>query len=133
MAKFTYEPDREFLKTLGKLSDVKLYAPQMLTESAPILVEQLKSNLSGHVVTGSMVRSIKATGVKENEFGHYLVVRPTGKGTGKNATRNMEKFVHLELGTSKQPPRPVIQKTLNDSRARIEQKMQEVFEREISK
>lgn len=128
MAKFTYEPDREFLATLGRMAEIEKYVPKMLMEAAPIVQEKLKSSLREHQVTGRMVKSIKPTKIFKNEYGYYLVVRPTGKG--ENGVRNMQKFMHLELGTSHQAPQPVIEKVIADVQPEVDRKMQEVFERE---
>ena len=53
-----------------------------------------------------MSRSIKPTKPKKNRWGHFIVIRPTGKD--KKGVRNMEKLVYMEYGTSKQSPTPVI-------------------------
>ena len=42
-------------------------------------------------------------------------------------------LAHLEYGTSKQSPIPILSKAINDSKSEVEAKMREVFEEEIKK
>ena len=97
----------------------------MLNVCAEIIVENEKEEVQ-HIQTSDMKNSIKPTRVKENQYGRYIVVRPTGKSNRyidskgverKRSTpvRNMEKFVYSEYGTSKQAATPIQKKVVNRS------------------
>lgn len=131
MGKFDFQVDPEFLKQLGRMADVERFAPKMINESMPILEANLKSELSRHRRTGDMLDSVKKTKAGKNKYGYYATVRPTGKD--QKGVRNMEKLAHVEYGTKKQPPTPVLTKAIKDSEAGVEAKMQEVFKREMEK
>lgn len=130
MGKFSFNIPDDFVKQLGKLSDIDSIAPQMIDEAMPILAENLKGELAKHKRTGDMLASVKKTKAGKTKYGgYYAVVRPTGKD-GKGV-RNMEKLAHAEYGTKKQPPTPILTKAIKDSEKAVLSKMQEVFEREI--
>lgn len=132
MGKFDYEPSDDFLKALGRLADVDRFAPKMIDESMPILADNLKDELSKHKRTSDMIKSVRKTKAgKTKKGGWYAVVRPTG--TDRKGVRNMEKLAWLEYGTKRQSPTPVLTKALNDSKSAVENKMKQVFEREMSK
>lgn len=155
MASFTFEISKDFLATLGRLGDVEQYAPKMLDEAAPILETAVKASIrssTGSEATGELLASIKKSKVTKNKWGYYLQVRPTGKSARKGGgylrkgkrvgrkkveggvrdpIRNMEKAVYLQYGTSKQRPRPWLEKALGDAEPGVLRKMQEVFEREV--
>ena len=129
MGKFDFEIPTDFIKQLGKLADVDRIAPQMLNEALPILERNVKSEVSKHVVSGDLLKSIKMSKAKKNKYGYYASVRPTG--TDKKGVRNMEKLVYLEYGTSKQASKPTLTKAIKDSEKAVLDKMQEVFDREV--
>jgi HK97 gp10 family phage protein len=131
MGKFDFQVDTDFLKTLGKLAEVEEIAPKMIDEAMPILEKNLKGEMINHKVTSDMIDSVKKTKAGKNKYGFFATVRPTG--TGSNGVRNMEKLAYLEFGTSDQDPTPIITKAINDSKAKVESKMREVFEREVKK
>lgn len=133
MAKFSVDP-KDFdivLKELERSADVDSWGPKALAEASPILEESIKRRASSHDRTGAMTRSIKPTKPKKNRWGHFVVIRPTGKD--KKGVRNMEKLVYMEYGTSKQSATPVMTPALNDAKEKVNQKLQEVFEREVMK
>lgn len=132
MAKFDFEIPADFIKQLGRLADVDKYAPQMIDEAIPILLDNVKAETAHHRQTGDMYKSIKKTKAKKTKKGGYFAsVRPTG--TDKKGVRNMEKMVYLEYGTKKQPARPTLTKAMKDSEAAVLNKMEEVFKREVGK
>ncbi len=132
MGKFDFEIPADFIKQLGKLADVERVAPKMIDEAIPILLENVKGETAQHKRTGDMYKSIKPTKAKKTKNGGYFAsVRPTGKDS--NGVRNMEKMAYLEYGTKKQSATPVLTKALRDSENSVMKKMQEVFEREVSK
>lgn len=145
MAKFTFNIDPDFVKSLGRMADVEEYAPKMIDEAIPILEKNFKAEALKHRDTGDMVQSIKSTKAGKSKYGgYYAVTRPTGYAsrgwkysrTKKNAGKqekllNMEKLVYLEYGTSDQPATPILTKAINDSEKPVMEKMQEVFNREV--
>jgi len=133
MAKFSVDP-KDFdivLKELDRSADVDSWGPKALEEASVILEQNIKRRASTHDRTGAMSGSIKPTKPKKNRWGHFIVIRPTGKD--KKGVRNMEKLVYMEYGTSKQSPTPVITPALNDVADEVNAKIQEVFEREVMK
>ena len=145
MGKFDFEIDQDFVKKLLELSDPDEYVPQILDSAIPILEESVKSELSKHKRTSQLINSVKKTKASKSPNGGYFVcVMPTGKsesyldGKGvlrkyKVPVRNMEILAHLEYGTSKQKPTPILTKAYKDSYNSVMAKMQEEFERVVVK
>ena len=142
MGKLDFEIDPAFLRSLGKLSEVERYAPQMIDAATPILEKSIKAELAVHRRTGTLVESVKRTRATKAKNGTYLAtVRPTGISKKyidkhgkvkkrKTPVRNMEILAHLEYGTKNQAPTPLLTKAVNDCRAKCESAMTEVFRRE---
>ena len=145
MGKFDFEIDQDFVKKLLELSDPDEYVPQILDSAIPILEESVKSELSKHKPTSQLINSVKKTKASKSPKGGYFVcVRPTGKsdsyidGKGvlrkyKVPVRNMEILAHLEYGTSKQKPTPILTKAYKDSYNSVMAKMQEEFGKVVVK
>lgn len=145
MGKFDFEIDQDFVKKLLELSDPDEYVPQILDSAIPILEESVKSELSKHKRTSQLVNSVKKTKASKSPNGGYFVcVRPTGKSDSyldrngvlrkyKVPVRNMEILAHLEYGTSKQKPTPILTKAYKDSYNSVMAKMQEEFEKVVVK
>ena len=145
MGKFDFEVDQDFVKKLLELSDPDEYVPQILDSAIPILEESVKSELSKHKRTSQLINSVKKTKASKSPNGGYFVcVRPTGKsdsyidGKGvlrkyKVPVRNMEILAHLEYGTSKQKPTPILTKAYKDSYNEVMAKMQEEFGKVVVK
>lgn len=145
MGKFAFEIDQDFVKKLLELSDPDEYVPQILDSAIPILEESVKSELSKYKRTSQLINSVKKTKASKSPNGGYFVcVRPTGKsdnyidGKGilrkyKVPVRNMEILAHLEYGTSKQKPTPILTKAYKDSYNEVMAKMQEEFGKVVVK
>ena len=145
MGKFDFEIDQDFVKKLLELSDPDEYVPQILDSAIPILEESVKSELSKHKRTSQLINSVKKTKASKSPNGGYFVcVRPTGKSDsyldGKGILRkykvpvqNMEILAHLEYGTSKQKPTPILTKAYKDSYNSVMAKMQEEFGKVVVK
>lgn len=126
MANCNYTFDDNFLKSLqGLEKNCDKLTDELLNECAEVIVKNEKEEVQ-HIQTSDMKNSIKPTRVKENQYGRYIVVRPTGKSNRyidnkgverKRSTpvRNMEKFVYSEYGTSKQAATPIQKKVVNRS------------------
>ena len=145
MGKFDFEIDQDFVKKLLELSDPDEYVPQILDSAIPILEESVKSELSKYKRTSQLINSVKKTKASKSPNGGYFVcVMPTGKsdsyidGKGvlrkyKVPVRNMEILAHLEYGTSKQKPTPILTKAYKDSYNEVMAKMQEEFGKVVVK
>ena len=150
MANFTFDIPTDFLKQLGKLQDIDRIAPIMIDEALPTLEASFKRNLNGVLKdpTGELLASIKmVTSKKVKNGGYYGYV--TAKGASKKKMykrrdftgavkreepyRNYQKILALEYGTSKQGPRPFITRAIKNAEPEVLRKMQEVFDREVSK
>jgi HK97 gp10 family phage protein len=145
MALFDFMIPEGFLKQLGKLAEVEKYAPEMLKESAPLLVVSVKRRLTG--VTrggmGKMVESVGPSRVRHNSGGWWLEVFPKGEDneyqtddgpkTRQLPVRNAEKAAYLEYGTKSQSARPWLVSSAKDVAKEVINKMTEVFQREVSK
>lgn len=145
MGKFDFEIDKEFIKKLEQLAEPDDYVPQILDATIPILEQSVKQECSKHNRTSQLTESIKKTKASKSPNGGYFVcVRPTGKSTtykdskGKTRTykipvRNMEIMAHLEYGTSKQRPTPILTKAYKDSYNSIMARLQEEYNKVVEK
>jgi len=143
MGKFDFEIDQDFVKKLEELSNPDEYIPQILDATIPILELSVKSELSKHRRTSQLVNSVKKTKASKSPNGGYFVcVRPTGKSDTyldskgvlrkyKVPLRNMEILAHLEYGTSKQTPKPIMTKAYKDSQSAVMTKLQEEFSKVV--
>ena len=139
MGKFDFTIAEDFLKTLGKLSDVDKVAPQMINEALPTCSDYLRRGFesAGHPYSTDheLVRSIKESKATQERNGAWKgVTRPTGKD--KKGVRNMEKLAYYEYGTSHhgkthQKARPIMDRIKNDASLPAQEKMAEVFKREM--
>ncbi len=124
-----YDLPEDFMKELNKLENQDEIVEKMLEEAAPIVQKEQKKLMEKHRRTGCQISSVKPTKVKKNDYGHYLVVRPTGKN--KHGVRNMEAFIYGEYGTSTQKADPIQSKVITNTEETVAEKMQEVFNKEI--
>jgi HK97 gp10 family phage protein len=119
----------DFVADLGKIARAQL-TRKMLTESAPILVNEMKAKAANHHVTGDMAGSIKASSPKSTGDGMSVTV--AAQGVGSNGTRNAEKMAYLEYGTYKQRPTPVVTPATNAAEPKVHAKMQQIFDAEVN-
>lgn len=130
MAKIRDHGFAEVIRDLTAL-DVDKMTDEMIKAAEPVMIESLRSHAQKHKYSGTMIASIKSTGVKQNKLGKYLVVRPTGRD--KNGVRNMEKMAYLEYGTYKQKATPVVTPAVKDVESRIEKQYQDIFDKYTKK
>lgn len=139
MAACNFNIDTDFLRTLDNLENIEQVTAEILKEGANIITETEKREIS-HIQTGDMKNSIKPTKVKKNQYGQYIVVRPTGKSQTyvdrqggmkdrKTTVRNMEKFVYNEYGTSQQSANPIQQKVVKMTASDIESVASKIMQR----
>lgn len=105
----------------------------MLHAGAKIAREEMQAALKEYKIrdTGDLIKSIKASKIKKGDSGKYITIRPTGYD--RHGVPNALKGYVYEIGTSRLPARPW--KTLADVRMRdkIQARMREVFQEEMSK
>lgn len=129
MASFRFEIPDELTKRLEKLQNTDEIAPKMIDAGIPIVQDEMVRRADSHRRTGAMSGSIKPTQPKRTGSGHSAVVRPTGRdGRG---TRNMEKMMYMEYGTSHQPSTPIIAPTVAATESSVIEAMREVFNAEV--
>lgn len=127
---------------LSKLAKPEAMAIKAVNTAAPVLEKNLKSEVrkaanrtdenGKSYSTGELEKSISTTKAKENVYGVFAAVRPTG--TDKKGMRNAEKMAYLEYGTSRgQLPHPVRQKAIHAAAEECEQIMKKVVYEEIEK
>ncbi|WP_162291782.1 MULTISPECIES: HK97-gp10 family putative phage morphogenesis protein [Blautia] len=116
-------------KELEQLGDIDDIAPVILEAAAPILKEELQSQVQQAAdkgyAQGDLAGSIKANKPGENHLGHYVSV--TAKGKDRKGIRNNEKLAYLNYGTSKQSAKPIISKAMKNSEKKCLDAMQEKF------
>lgn len=121
----------DLIKKLDRMGRLGEIAPKMLEESVDILKEEVVAEAGQHMDTGAMVESIQKTGtIALPSGGYYICVRPTG--IDKKGVRNMAKMVYLEYGVKGRAATPILTKATMQAAPKVEQKMREVFEREVS-
>ena len=130
MAKIRMQGFDDVIRNLTSL-DVDHMTEEMIGAAEPVMIKNLKAWSANHYADGDMYNSIKSTGVKKNNKGKYLVVRPTGKD--KDGVRNMEKMAYLEYGTAHQRATPVLTPAVKESEPVINHKMDEIFDRYLKK
>lgn len=143
MGKFDFEFPSELTRQLERMENYDSIAPRILNATITILERNLKNELAKHTRTRIMLNSVKKTSAAKNKYGWFICVRPTGMSKSymddkgivrerKEPVRNMEILAHMEYGTSKQSPVPVLTKANNDSRPEVERRMQEEYEKAVS-
>lgn len=134
MARFEVEGIDDIMKELETLGDIDAVAPKMINAAAPVLIKSMKKNISKATnrgyATGELEASIRATNARQNIYGYFSAVGPTGSDS--KGVRNAEKMVYLEYGVSgKQEAHPVMAKTLHESEEEVIDVMQSIFNAEV--
>lgn len=114
---------------LKKYDDPDDIAAKVVDTASPILVETVKEMIkttTSSDSSGDLADSIQATGAKINGYGCFAAVRPTGRD--RKGVRNGEKMAYREYGTSKQPAKPILKKTVRKSEKKCLEIMQKTFE-----
>lgn len=145
MARFEVKTTDEMTRMINKLgADSDRIAKAMLNAAAVPLEKRVKTECAKHKRTGAMAESIKKTKAGKTKKGdaYCVVVRPTGESNTiisddgetyqrEQPVRNMEIMAHLELGTSKQAPIPILTKATADAEEECIKVMQEVYNKEV--
>ena len=134
MAKFTFTGlDNIQMQLEARGAKVSGTVNHMLHAGAKIAREEMQAALKEYKIrdTGDLIKSIKASKIKKGDSGKYITIRPTGYD--RHGVPNALKASVYQIGTSRLPARPW--KTLADERMRdkIQARMREVFQEEMSK
>lgn len=131
MAVFQFDYENQLEDMIRNLDNFDEIAPKIIEASIPILKKNVIAECQKHRRTASMVNSIKETRSKKGKNGWFSVVRPTGADV--KGVRNMEKMAHIEYGTSKQSPTPILSVAISKSVKPIAEIMQKVYNEEVVK
>lgn len=142
MAKFSCDIDEELYEKLRRADNVDELAPKMLENAIGIVVNRMASYLSQFNDTGAMVKSIKPTKAKKNQWGWYISARPTGSIKRKNKEiKNMDKLIYLVRGHIQKSkfgkkygfvaPKADLSVVSNSAIEEVENMMQETLNKEI--
>lgn len=130
---FNFDLDDSFMNELTKLGDsskMQDITSKMLSKGSEPVKKEWEKEMSKHVVTHSLVDSIKTSKPKQTRNGG-LGVAVFPSGTDSKGVRNAEKAVYLENGTYKQAAQPFLQKIKDNTENDVINIMQKVFDEEI--
>lgn len=106
---------------------------RMLRAGAKVMREEMQASMKEYGLkdTGDLIKSVKAGKIQKTATGKSITVAPSGKD--RHGVPNAIKAAVYQIGNSKYPARPW--KTLADERGKEKavQRMQEVFNEEMSK
>lgn len=123
----------DFISRLKKLEEPAEIAKKCVDAAAPALETKLASAVSAAASRGysqgDLAASIGATEAKENEYGVFAAVRPTG--TDRKGVRNATKLGILHYGSSRQPPTGCMTKAVTSAEQECLGIMQRKFDEEV--
>lgn len=155
MARFNFTTSQELQDQLSAIgSEIETVAPKMLNEATPILRKALQNKVeSDYSKAGRVIRYIRGEGKFHTYFGEYTQTGALRRGIRMSRSRkfkngafyarvyfsgidekgvsNAEKALLIEVGSSKQAPRPFIEKVVRDTEPAVLEKMQEVYNKEV--
>ncbi len=142
MATFQFDVNASnaLIQMINSLGRTEIIAPRVLAAAQAPLVKAVKINCAKHTRTGAMMNSISASKPKENKYGWFTCVGPTGESTRyiddsgslrerKVPVRNAEILAYMEYGTKRQKKTPIITDAVKESREEVERLMQEEYDR----
>lgn len=133
----------EIDKMLNKLMQPETMAVKAVDAAVPVIEKNMKARIKTVAnrvdgkgrpySTGELAASVSATDARENAYGVFSAVRPTG--TDEKGMRNAEKMAYLENGVAShnQEPRPIRQKVINESEGECLKIMKDVIYSEVDK
>ena len=152
--KFEVTISEELQRKLSRCYYIERVASPMLNESALIIVDSVKKQLSKHSTagairskvywvsaldgnrvfkwkqTGALSKSLRRRRVKRAKDGGYIK-KIEFAGHDSNGVPNEFKAIQLEYGNSAQAPTPFRTAAINDCKGAVAEKMQEVYNREM--
>ena len=135
MGALSFSIPSELQKKLSKIANIDKIAPKMINEAAPIAVEAIRAETP--VKTGALQKSVKAKEAKKAKTGGYIGnitfdgydIRKLKNGKTQKVP-NVHKAVTIQYGRKGQAANPFITRAINNCSAKINRKMEEVYERE---
>ncbi len=136
MARCSITGFSELEKMLKKLQEPEKMAIKAVDAASPILARSLKSAVeavTSEDATGQLAGSIEATSARQNTFGVFSAVRPTGKDS--KGVSNASKLAYLEYGVKShnQEPKPVRATAVAAAEAECLRIIQQTIEAEVGK
>lgn len=136
--KFDFSIPDDLQKELESLANFDEIAPKMLDAATPIIEKSIKLRLARHKRSGDLVESVSAHKAKATKGVYIGKVKFDGYSKHRYKKRsqtvaNAQKAISLEYGTSKQRATPFLKQAVNDVEIQVVQKMQAVFNEEVSK
>ena len=124
----------DFIAGLERMmKDVDQESRNVLAKVSPMAVNNLRSSIQAAATrgfsTGELAGSISSTIPRTNDIGSFIAVRPTG--VNSHGVRNGEVLGYLEYGVRShgQEPRPVLQKSLNQSEKALYEECEKMLEK----
>lgn len=132
MAKLNFEIPDALLKALTACGKTEKIAPKMIDAALPIVADAVRKRVAAHRRTGELEGSIHAYKAKQGKRGGYSGRVGFAGYDKQSKTANAQKAISLEYGTSNQAATPFILPAINDCEDACTNKMQEVYNREVS-
>lgn len=153
MASFRVEVDSEFIKEITRLGErSESIARLMLDDGGQIMGDALESELRlKHRASGELADSIVVQEYQDKAGSWVVFAHPEGRSkklmrqgkvykrsksgtkTGGKALYNADKLFWIEMGTSRQPAQPFIERMCRTVEGKIMANMQAIFDREVGK
>ena len=135
MGALSFSVPSELQKKLSKIANIDEIAPKMINEAAPIAVEAVRAETP--YKHGALQKSIRFKKAKAAKTGGYIGnitfdgydIRKLKNGKTQKVS-NMQKAVTINYGKKGQAANPFITRAINNCSAKINRKMEEVYERE---
>lgn len=153
MASFEVEIDSEFIKEITRLGErSETLARMMLDDAGQILADTLEAEIrTKHKDSGELADSIVVQEYQDKRGSWVAFAHPEGRSkklmrqgkvykrsksgtkTGGKALYNADKLFWIEIGTSRQPAKPFIERMCRAIEGKIMANMQAIFDREVGK
>jgi HK97 gp10 family phage protein len=153
MASFEVEIDSEFIKEITRLGDrSEVITRLMLDDAGQILADTLEAEIRlKHKASGELADSIVVQEYQDKRGNWVAFAHPEGRSkklmrqgkvykrsksgtkTSGKALYNADKLFWIEMGTSRQPAQPFIERMCRAVEGKIMANMQAIFDREVGK
>jgi HK97 gp10 family phage protein len=151
MASFEVEIDSEFIKEITRLGDrSEVITRLMLDDAGQILADTLEAEIRlKHKASGELADSIVVQEYQDKRGNWVAFAHPEGRSkklmrqgkvykrsksgtkTSGKALYNADKLFWIEMGTSRQPAQPFIERMCRAVEGKIMANMQAIFDREV--
>jgi HK97 gp10 family phage protein len=151
VASFEVEIDSEFIKEITRLGDrSEVITRLMLDDAGQILADTLEAEIRlKHKASGELADSIVVQEYQDKRGNWVAFAHPEGRSkklmrqgkvykrsksgtkTSGKALYNADKLFWIEMGTSRQPAQPFIERMCRAVEGKIMANMQAIFDREV--